>query len=115
MPDADATRAKLILWVSCGVCLAVTILIIVLVSIGTVEPIEYGIVYNALTKKVDPSMVYTGGWYMIGPVNSFVVFPSTLVNMDFTDYPGAISPPLSVKDSAGQNIKLSFSIQYKLI
>lgn len=111
MPDQE----KLICYVSCGVCCTVTILILILVSIGTVEPIEYGIVYNAITKKVNTDTVYTGGWYFVGIFNSFEVFPSTLVNMDFTDYPGAISPPLNVKDSAGQNIKLSFSIQYKLI
>jgi hypothetical protein len=65
------------------------ILIIVLISIGTVEPIEYGIVYNAISKKVDVETVYPGGWYFIGPVNSFITFPSTLVNLDFTDFPGS--------------------------
>jgi hypothetical protein len=53
-------------------------LIIALVSIGTVEPIEYGIVYNAITKTVDTDNVYPGGWYFIGPVMSFVTFPATL-------------------------------------
>jgi hypothetical protein len=34
--------------------------------------------------------------------------------MDFAAYPGAISGPLTVKDSDGQEITLSFSLQYKL-
>lgn len=88
----------------CGVCVLITTLIFVLCSIGTVEPIEYGIKYNAVTKKIDPSQVYTGGWYFIGIFNTFETFPSTLVNMDFADYPDAISKPLSVKDSDGQEI-----------
>lgn len=74
------------------------------------EPIEYGIKYNAITKKVDTSKVYTGGWYLIGPFNSFETFPSTLVNMDFSDYQGAASTPLIVKDNDGQEMQMSFSI-----
>ena len=34
--------------------------------------------------------------------------------MDFAEYPDATSPPLVVKDSDGQELTLSFSIQYKL-
>ena len=60
-----------------------------LMSIGTVEPIEYGIVYNAITKSVNADTVYPGGWYFIGPVMSFITFPSTLVNIDFAEFDGA--------------------------
>lgn len=98
----------------CGICILLVFLIIFLASIGTVEPIEYGIVYNSITKKVNADTVYPGGWYFIGPVMSFITFPSTLVNLDFTDYPDAQSKPLVVKDNDGQEITLSFAIQYKL-
>ena len=98
----------------CSICLLLVALILVLVSIGTVEPIEYGIAYNAITKRVDTDAVYPGGWYMIGPTTSFITFPSTLVNLDFTHYPGAQHIPLTVKDKGGQDIVLSFSIQYRL-
>ena len=63
---------KLICGVVCGICWLLIVLIVLLVSIGTVEPIEYGIVYNAITKKVDTATVYTGGWYFVGIFNSFV-------------------------------------------
>ena len=100
--------------IGCSICATIIILIIFLLSIGTIEPIEYGIVYNSITKKVDTENVYQGGWYLIGPVSSFYTFPSTLVNMDFTEFPDAKSKPLLVKDNDGQEIKLSFSIQYQL-
>lgn len=80
---------KAVCLIGCGICSMLVILIILLISIGTVEPIEYGIVYNAISKKVDTENVYPGGWYFIGPVNSFITFPSTLVNLDFTDFPGS--------------------------
>jgi hypothetical protein len=90
-------------------------LIILLVSIGTVEPIEYAIEYNSISKKTNEEQVYAGGWYLIGPFTSFFTFPATLVNVDWSDYPGSQRGPLlKVKDSGGQDITLSFSIQYEL-
>jgi len=43
---------------------------------GTVEPVEYGLKYNTISKMIDDSYVYVGGWYIIGPLNSFITFPS---------------------------------------
>jgi uncharacterized membrane protein len=100
--------------IACGICWLLVALIVLLLSIGTVEPIEYGIVYNAITKSVSADTVYPGGWYFIGPVMSFITFPSTLVNIDFTEFPDAQSRPLTVKDNDGQEIRLSFSVQYRL-
>ena len=105
---------RVICAVGISICVAITLLICLLVSIGTVEPIEYGIVYNALSKTVDSNTVYPGGWYLIGPINSFITFPATLVNLDFADFDGATNRPLVVKDNDGQEIRLSFAIQYKL-
>lgn len=80
---------KLLCAVGCGVCALLVILIVILISVGTVEPIEYGIKYNSITKTVNTDEVYPGGWYFIGPFDSFFTFPSTLVNIDFTDYKDA--------------------------
>jgi len=74
-------------------------LIVVLMSIATVEPIEYGLVYSSLTKKVDSGNVYAGGWYFLGPFSSFINFPATLVNMDYTDFPGHKYQPITCRDN----------------
>ena len=90
--------------VQCGiictiVCLLVG-LIVLLVSIGTVEPIEYAIEYNSITKKTNEENVYSGGWYLIGPFTSFLTFPATMVNIDWSDSPGSQRPAItSLKDS----------------
>jgi regulator of protease activity HflC (stomatin/prohibitin superfamily) len=106
---------RVICGICCTICLLLTGLIVLLVSIGTVEPIDYAIEYNSITKKTNEDDVYDGGWYLIGPFNSFFTFPATLVNIDWSDFPGAQRGPLQkVKDSGGQDITLSFSIQYKL-
>jgi hypothetical protein len=63
-------------------------------SAGTVEPIQYGLKYNTISKSVDTVNVYEGGWYVIGPFNSFISFPRTYVNLDFSNLPGSKSAPL---------------------
>lgn len=91
-------------------CLTLLGLILFLVSIATIEPIEYGIKYNSISKKVDDTEVMSGGWYMVGPTTSFLTFPATLVNIDWTDYTGAQRAPLTVRDNDGQDIRFAFSI-----
>jgi hypothetical protein len=66
---------------ACGCCTTLLLLVIGLIvivfSTGTVEPIAYGIKYNKFSKNVESNDVYDGGWYFIGPFNSFIQFPKT--------------------------------------
>ena len=89
---------------ACTVCCTLVILIVMIVSIGTVEPIEWAVKYNTISKTIDKERVYPGGWYFIGPIYQFIKFPATLVNMDFTRFQGAYSGPMSVKDIEGQEM-----------
>lgn len=107
-------NSSVICCIGCGICALLVTLVVLLLSIGTVEPIEFGIVYNSITKSVKTDEVKSGGWYLIGPFNQFFTFPATLVNVDFTEFIGANRPPLQLKDSDGQDIRLSISLQYKL-
>lgn len=99
--------------IGCCCCLTLVGIILALISIKTVEPIEYGIKYNSISKSIEED-IYTGGWYMIGPQYSFITFPATLVNIDFTNFPGAQHGPIMVKDNGGQDIQLSIALQYRL-
>lgn len=73
-------------------------------SAGTVEPIQYGIKYNSISKSIDESKTYSGGWYLIGPFNSFITYPSTSINVDFSNLPNSKSTPLVTR--AGGKYKL---------
>jgi len=109
-------NAKLLCGIGCSICALIVVLVVLLVSIGTVEPIEYGLKYNSISKKTDNDNVYSGGWYMIGPFNSFLSFPATLVNADYSNYPDAqMAPIVGGKDGSGQAMILSLSFQYKLV
>ena len=76
--------------------IAIILLILLLIwSIDTVEPVEYGLKYNTVSRKPDYTYVYSGGWYLIGPFNYFLTFPAVWVNVDFADFEGAKSSPVS--------------------
>ena len=74
-------------------CMCICSLVVIGLAIGitawstnTVEPIEYALNYSTLSKSVDTSKVYSGGWYVTGPMNSFITFPAINCNVDFTTY-----------------------------
>lgn len=59
-------------------CCAFVVLVVLSIGIlawcaGTVEPIQYGLKYNTISKNIDAGAgVYEGGWYIIGPFNRFI-------------------------------------------
>ena len=74
----------------------ITILVLIFCA-GTVEPIEYGLVYSKLSKNIDTSAgVYEGGWYLIGPMNNFLSVPRTQVNVEFSNNAGSKQKPVKV-------------------
>lgn len=99
--------------VACYACTAIVLLVIIIGgaawSVGTVEPIEYGIKYNSISKNIDETEVYAGGWYFIGPFNKFFTYPATAINIDFAKLPNAKNPPIQARSAAGLAIDLSFS------
>ena len=58
-------------------------------SFGAVEPTEYGIMYNRLTKNLDTSSIHEGGLQFIGPANTLIKFPRTHKVVEFSDFNNA--------------------------
>ena len=96
---------------ACGCCCTVAIIVLSIITLafcaGTVEPIQYGLKYNTISKNIDTSTVYDGGWYIIGPFNKFIQFPRTQVNVDFANLPGSKQRPIDAR--SGVPLKMSFS------
>lgn len=75
-------------------CLLMCILIALgviglLLSMDSLEPLEYGITYNKITKTIGTD-VYESGRYIIGPFINFIVYPANLVTIEFSDSRRAI-------------------------
>jgi len=84
-------------------------------SLGYVEPNEYGLTYNWITKHIG-STVYHGGTHFIGPWNRFVEFPATMQTIEFSgrQHGLATSPMLHTRTKEGLGLYLSIAFQYKL-
>lgn len=50
--------------------------VIICCSFGAVEPTEYGILYNHITKSINTNLVYDGGLVWTGLFHSLKIYPS---------------------------------------
>jgi hypothetical protein len=68
-------------------CLGVLIfiaLIVLAISMDSIEPLEYGIKFNRISRSVEPG-VYDSGRYIVGPLFTFIAYPANLVTVEFSD------------------------------
>ena len=80
----------------------------------TVEPTEYGMTYNSITKKAGTDHIYGGGLYFVGPFKHFIKFPATVTHIEFSDRPQRNAPPLETRTKEGLGLILHVAFQYKL-
>jgi hypothetical protein len=67
------------------VCIIVSLtVLILLLSLGTVDPLNYGITLNSISKAIG-TKAYNNGRYLIGPFDSFIQYPSRSVTVEFSD------------------------------
>ncbi|CDW85393.1 UNKNOWN [Stylonychia lemnae] len=106
------SKSKTICAIISLVSLVTTILIGI--SFGSVEPTEYGILYNTITKKIDEKNILTGGLQYLGVPNKIITFPRVNKQIEFSDQKAADAPALSTRTKEGLELKLHFSFQYLL-
>eukprot|EP00948_MAST-09A_sp_MAST-9A-sp1_P004270 g4270.t1 len=106
-------------------CAGIAILLLVIflsMSFDHLKALEYGIVRNTITGQLDYSHVYEGGLRFVGPFHKFVRFPAGEQTIEFSDNRTAIQGPVQTRTgkgpggsdkSAGQNVNISLSFQYK--
>lgn len=80
----------------------------------TVEPTEFGMTYNTITKRAGTEHIYTGGLYFVGPFQHFIKFPATVTHIEFSDRPQRNNPPLETRTKEGLGLILHVSFQYRL-
>ena len=93
--DAETVQSIKIYGIGCGVFF---LIIILMLSWDTVEPTEWGLKYNSITKNIDGGssiklkkkwfklhLVYDSGRYFVFLFNSFITFPRTLKTIEFSN------------------------------
>mmetsp|Transcript_5124 Transcript_5124/g.15301 ORF Transcript_5124/g.15301 Transcript_5124/m.15301 type:complete len:367 (-) Transcript_5124:63-1163(-) len=100
-------------------CFAFWFILFVPVSIVQLGQKKYGLSRNKLNGVVDLSMTYRPGRYWHGFWKEFILFPSTLNTIEFSDERPEVGVlhqnVLRTRDQDGKRINLDLSLQYKLI
>jgi len=68
---------------SCLGIVLLVIIIIVSVSWDVIEPTEFGLLQNTITREVDLENVYGNGRYFVGPTAQFIAFPSNMRTLSY--------------------------------
>jgi len=110
--DAESIRTIKSAGIGCGIFFLIILLII---CWDTVEPTEWGIKYNSVSKDINRETIYEGGRYLVSPFTSFVTFPRILKPIEFSLRPGAQSSPLKTRTAEGLALELYVAFQYQLI
>lgn len=94
---------------------AVIIIALIMYSYDSLEPREYGILYNSIDKTINSKDIYTGGRHWVGLFDSFISFPGGYQTVEFSDSPSTDNDPLSTRTKDGVSLGMSLSFQYQLI
>lgn len=100
-------------------CCLVTCALLTVTSLGAVPPLYYGIRYNYFNKYADIDHVYGAGRFFIGPMNTFIIFPASVQNIEFTNEirlqpSGRRYSALHTRTKEGLALHMQVSLQYAL-
>ncbi|CAE8581277.1 unnamed protein product [Polarella glacialis] len=101
-----------------GACLLLAV-IAAAMSLAAVPPLYMGMRYNQFSKAADTENMYDTGRYFIGPFNKFLLFPSSVQSIEFSNEArirpsGLRYEPLHTRTKEGLGLHLQVSLQYKL-
>lgn len=98
-------------------CISITAIVVAVIgvlaaSFGTVEPTEYGILYNSISKQIDTKNIYEGGLQYVGLFNHVYSFPKIHKTIEFSNDDTAQAKPLNTRTKEGLELQLHFAFQY---
>lgn len=101
-----------------GIVVAILLIISIILiakSVDTVDPQNYGLKCNSLSKNCDMSRTYTGGRYFIGLTYYFIALPAYQKTMEYSSRKGATGKTMVCRTADGFSVGLEVSFQYQLI
>lgn len=99
--------------VGCGVCIfvALTVGILVVTSIKSLEPNELGLDYSANSLTIDTTQLYTAGVHYLGVGHSWISYPKSVLEIDMR----SSSALIIGRTKDGLVIELQARLLYRLI
>lgn len=95
---------------ACAIICAVLLLIgtiLLACSFGTISPLQFGIRYNGVTRKIDESGPWFSGRYFVGLGSKFIKYPSTWNLMVFEE------SEIKAWTHEGQQIEISMAMYWE--
>jgi regulator of protease activity HflC (stomatin/prohibitin superfamily) len=93
----------------CCCAMSLTVVIMLALSFKTLDQLDYGLNYNAITCKIQDGVFSTAGLYFLGVGHKFITFPKTIQTIEFVE---SESDRLQTRTSDGLPVSLSISFQY---
>ena len=95
-------------------CCSITSVVLVIsicaiLSFGAVEPTQYGILYNSITKELYEEKVYGGGLQYTGLFHSLITFPAVHQTIEFSNSHDASAVELKTRTKEGLELRLHFA------
>jgi len=97
---------------ACCFFILVPAIILIILSFQTLEPIEYGLNFNAITMSLENTTYATAGLYFLGFGHWFIRFPRVIQTIEFNANRGSL---LHTRTSDGLPLTLGLSFQYRYI
>lgn len=109
MPDTDNP----VLYVcGCFCCtVLITAVILIAISVATLEATEMGLDYSSVTKSINDQQLYSNGRYFLGVGHSFIMYPKDQQSISF---PSEKYGSLTARTMDGLSVDLEVSFQYRL-
>lgn len=98
----------------CGACVCFVLIpaiILIVLSFSSLQPVEYGLNYNALLMDVENKTYSTAGLYFLGFGHWFIRFPRVIQTIEFL--PTGEDGLLHTRTSDGLPLTLGLSFQYR--
>jgi len=70
---------------SCCVFVTIPAIILIILSFATLEPVEYGLNFNAITMSLENTTYSVAGLYFLGFGHWFIRFPRIIQTIEFLD------------------------------
>ena len=101
------------------ICCSVSTLIVavttcLIFSFASIEPTEYAITENWVSKNIGDE-VLDGGLQFVGVFNEVHKYPATQVLLEFSDTSDSIDLPLETRTQEGLELTLHFAFSYEVI
>jgi len=99
---------------SCCCTFLVSVAIIVFMSLNSVDAQQVGLDYSYITKSLDKT-IYKPGFHFLGFGHSFIIYPTSMQSVEFSNERTADRPPISSRTDDGLGINFKVTYGYVLL